>query len=168
MKAESIEQIREHLARAGRVNAVLRDGTTEQVKRVDMGFLRVYAGSWSSSFGCRDVDHWELVPIEEEKKEDISKLPRSMPMPSRDPEVMQLSDVYAAFEGDQEAQKRIDGAFERQEKKVVCLPIETAKSCLACLDFMIDDFMTRQYAGLDYKTLADARDQLRRAVEAEE
>ena len=37
--------------------------------------------------------------------------------------------------------------------------------CLTCLGFMIDDFMTRQYAGLDYKTLADARDQLRKAVE---
>lgn len=67
MKAESIEQIREHLAKGGRALAVLKDGRTDEVKRVDMGMLRVYAGIWSSSFACVDVDHWQLLPLEEKE-----------------------------------------------------------------------------------------------------
>lgn len=67
MKATSIEQIREHLAKGGRALAVLKDGRTDEVKRVDMGMLRVYAGIWSSSFACVDVDHWQLLPLEEKE-----------------------------------------------------------------------------------------------------
>lgn len=70
MKATSIEQIREHLAKGGRALAVLKDGRTDEVKRVDMGMLRVYAGIWSSSFACVDVDHWQLLPLEEKEPVD--------------------------------------------------------------------------------------------------
>lgn len=67
MKATSIEQIREHLAKGGRALAVLKDGRTDEVKRVDMGMLLVYAGIWSSSIACVDIDHWQLLPLEEKE-----------------------------------------------------------------------------------------------------
>lgn len=79
MKATSIEQIREHLAKGGRALAVLKDGRTDEVKRVDMGMLRVYAGIWSSSFACVDIDHWQLLPLEEKEPVPVPRPARTRP-----------------------------------------------------------------------------------------
>lgn len=66
MKAESIEQIREHLARGGRVLDHNRD-------EVDgLGHVCVYYKHLSSIYPIKDLtpeklSRWELLPIEEEK-----------------------------------------------------------------------------------------------------
>ena len=68
MRAKSIEEIREHLTRGGRVYAVLHDASVERVDKVEDE--RIYAGIWSSDFACLDINYWMLLPIEEETEEE--------------------------------------------------------------------------------------------------
>lgn len=72
MKAESIEQIREHLARGGRAAAYFKRnwGHPPEVKMVhgtDGIYVKLKDGE-STWFADPSIDHWELLPIDEKVK----------------------------------------------------------------------------------------------------
>lgn len=67
-KATSIEQIREHLARGGCVHGVNKWGHWQRVVSVSERNQIFFASPGWCEFDHRDVDHWELLPIEEEPK----------------------------------------------------------------------------------------------------
>jgi len=93
MKAENIEQIREHLARGGRVmcHRVHIEGYEPEVYEVygasskdGNGIVVNYIDQMWLNFNHSSVDHWELLPIENETEEErqawIEKAERDFPV----------------------------------------------------------------------------------------
>lgn len=86
MKANSIDEIREHLAKGGRVVAhfVHQEGYEPEVNDVysaassgDGIVVNVTDQMWVK-FADKRVDHWQLLPLEE--KEPVIKLDNAQPM----------------------------------------------------------------------------------------